>query len=413
MNIFKSISPKILTGLIILIGMITTFSPASSSEETAKLDAKVKKSRFVDLEPNFMWLNAKLDKEQYGLFGDKEKESVTIKALTSRAQANSDLLPPVIVWYDADTTSKKALECTQSAMKDSLQALKTKTKGIVFRNIWTIKYIQAHSSVFGKEQDIYFKADLVRLVVTLRQKSNDEEDGPKYVMYSDLNIPPFSLSQMFYDESHKVSLSELPTTIMDKYGFVLSSNEGLDDRYLHENAFHILNSENEIACQTFWFALVQINCLRGQNFVDEKLWTKWDKEMTKKKSQIIFESYTQMMKYYYYLQGVYGIGDDPDKMPKTVQARIKKFSDPAKLFYLDGTSMKNRCNYYGVKNERQFVGFGTGGQSFKRNGVSYTADQSGYITVPRQVSYTIDWGKPESLEKLTIRVGKPTSNFYK
>lgn len=296
---------------------------------------------YKNSELNLKWLNPQLDPEQESLFPKGKEESLQ-DMVAGWVRKNMDLKFSINVWYKSKTTSPKALAKTQNALNALL--LEDYQK-VTFRDTCDI----ASTSVFDN-QNIYFEADAVRMAIALRHGHHKDPSLPRYVFYSDLNIPPVSLSALFTDKTRIAKLNkDTLKGILDKYGFALPVNNAV--RPMYENSFLALDSQHEIAVQALKFGILEINQKRAEFFAREKCWTTWTESDIWSKSQIVFKSFPTMMNYYKYLTGEYGIcdedklGGDPDKMPKTLQGKKAEFPFPEGLFGLTTSSMTRQCKY--------------------------------------------------------------------
>lgn len=363
---------------------------------------------YVSTDFNVTWFNPKFDPDQTGLFKNGE-EARQIETLVDWAKQNADLKFPINVWYDSITTSKEALANTQNHLALALKEIQEKTQEIRFRDIWSLDYISKYSSAFDSRQNIYFKSDLARMAILLRYKDSAFEETPRYMVYSDLNIPPISLSAMYTDEKRKRVYGPLPSNILEEFGFALCQNHAGDRNYAYENAFLILDSQHKIACQSLWFGVLEINRERGEVFASR--WADWQVSTQEKKCQIVFTSFAQMYKYYKYLKGEYGIGKEPEHMPVTLEARIEKFNRPSSLFEIESSEMKEDCLYTKDCQEKDYVGYQLANKTHPKFG---PIDENGYVTKQVRYSYKVykEKGESESLRDLTIDVNKPISSFY-
>lgn len=339
-----------------------------------QINASIKEEEdYNNSELNLMWLNSKEDPEQKGLFPN-DKEAFFQNMILGWVQKNTGLKSSINMWYDSKTTSAATLAKTQADLKASLQENAQK---LTFRDIWDLN-VDAF-----KDQNIYFKADAVRMVVALRHGYHKDPSLPRYVFYSDLDIPSRSLSSLFTDKTRiRKYGEETLIDILKAYGFALPVNNAGKPQY--ENSWLAFDSQHEIAVQALKFGILEINRKRAEHFTREKVWDTWTPAQIKSKSQIVFTSFPTMMQYYKYLTGEYGIcdeegcGGDPDKMPKTLQGKIAEFLFPQELFSLTEAQMTRKCIYAKI----------IGGQR------------------------CLCKASEGDLRELTIQVDKPMSSFY-
>lgn len=383
--------------LVSFVPLAHAMEPEEPKNQSSIQSQKREYAEYQDTEVNFMWLNKTFNSNQKGLFPNETQEK-NISILTDWATKNADLNFPSVLWYNSKTTPKEQVENTQTTLNSLLKGLKE----FKFRDIWEIDYVKAHPNAFT-DQDIYFLADLARMAVLLRPTE------AKYVIYTDLNVPAFSIPAMPTDEKMKVlGGGGLPSDIISKYGFALPKNNAFDMKFAYENAFFVFDSKHAIARQALQFGILDINTLRGESFAVNNSWGTWDEKQGKLKSQIVFTSFPAMMKYYKYLKGEYGIGADPDpvKMPETLEGKISKFKSPLEVFGLEDSNIKQTCQYAVIKTNRDYVGYRLADTIHPQHG---PVDHSGYVNkTTRQLCIAPE----ESLRDLTIQVNKPQSSFY-
>lgn len=365
---------------------------------------------YKNSELNIMWLNPKLDPEQEGLFPNNKKELFQNMVL-GWVQKNTDLKFSINMWYNSKTSSSAALATTQTDFNPLLQE---NCQNVTFKDIWDLPYIQSHPLAF-ENQDIYFISDLVRMAVALRHGHHNNPSLPRYVFYSDLNIPPLSLSSLFTDKTRirKFNPDQPLIGILKEYGFALPVNNAGDLRFPYENSFLALDSQHEIACQALDFAILDINRLRGEEFARQNYWANCTDSQRKTKSQIVFASFPDMMNYYKYLTGEYGIcspyqrGGDPNDMPKTLQGKKAKFPFPQELFSLTEAKMARKCLYAKFMLECEYIGYKFAN---KTSPSGLPVDAEGYVqSTNRELRVAPDG----DLRALTIQVDKPISSFYR
>lgn len=382
--------------LVSFVPLAHAMEPEEPKSQSSILSQKREYAEYQDTEVNFMWLNKTFNSNQKGLFPNETQEK-NISILTDWATKNADLNFPSVLWYNSKTTPKEQVENTQTTLNSLLKGLKE----FKFRDIWEIDYVKAHPNAFT-DQDIYFLADLARMAVLLNPTD------AKYVLYTDLNVPAFSISAMPRDEKMKVfGGGGFPADIISKYGFALPKNNAYDMTYHYENAFFILDSKHAIARQALQFGILDINTLRGESFALNNRWSQWSKEEKNNKIQIVFTSFRPMMLYYKYLTGEYGIGADPDpvKMPETLEGKISKFKSPLELFELESANMTQKCKYAKITSKRDYIGYRSANTMHPKFG---PVDENGYVIKTER--NLLDGY--ENLCDVIIDVKKPKSSFY-
>lgn len=381
--------------LVFIFLSFSSFCDAMHTETNDSAHSSILYKSHTEL--NLMWLNTELNPDQEDLF-PKNKAS-NLQMVLDWAEKNVDLKYPINLWFCSKTTSKSAVENTKNALKSS-------SKEIILRDKWDLDYIKTYPSAFDDKQDIYFNADLSRMAVLLRPKTHPQESEARYRVYADLNVPSLSLSSMFTDEKRKTKFGDLPADILSKYGFALSVNNAGDITFAYENAFLVLDTKHEIAWQALQFGVLDINRIRGETFASKNYWATYSVTERKKKSQIVFTSFQPMMQYYKYLTGEYGIEADPADMPKTLEEKILKLTDPLELFNLENEHLKVKCKIAKNTAFRDYVGYQRAGQNHPEFG---PIDKEGYVRKTRRELYKAPM---ENLLYLTIQVNKPMSSFY-
>jgi len=152
-----------------------SFSSVSHAMEDQDLKSspQIRRNYAENSELNVKWLNSKLNSDQYGLFGDEKAEEEKINILLGWVKENPNF-DRINCWYDSSTTTQEALENTQNKLRNLTEDNDSQDK-ITFRDIWVIDYIKEHPTAFDSQQDIYFKADLVRMAILLRHIKDSDE----------------------------------------------------------------------------------------------------------------------------------------------------------------------------------------------------------------------------------------------
>ncbi len=246
---------------LFIVIFITGFYTSTDSMESPSVQQHFDDNNLT-YSVNLMWINQSLSQDQKYLCADQTDEGFKMKCLDPIMEwiKKSDEHTPIYFWYDSKHTNENALNNTRVSILKEMTDLK-KPHGIIkFQDVRDIEVVRNNEEAFSDKLLVYFRSDLLRVVV------GDElsrEKRTRYIVYSDLNIPPLSKEELFYEEKGKSDKETLKN--LEEYGLVLAKNATWDDSGKnYENAFFILDTQNDDMIRAIRVALIDINIDRAR-----------------------------------------------------------------------------------------------------------------------------------------------------
>lgn len=232
---------------------------------------------------NVMWINKnKMPKEQEFLFGKgatcEERESDFKKSFIEPVSEWVKKNPgsAVNIWFDSEMAHPQAIERSQSNLLTALEGVPHGK--IQFRDVRSIGVVSSNPSVFNERMPIYFRADLLRAIISdhiLRSKET------QYSVYADIDVKPQSANELFDKKT---------IHFLDDLGFVMAKGGNLG----FENSFQIFNGNHEQALDSHRRIIIDLSVEMG-NFKPNAI-----------KEQQIYDTYSAMMTHLLIKDGRYG-----------------------------------------------------------------------------------------------------------
>jgi len=199
----------------------------------------------------------------------------------------------IIISYDSFFSNEKALERIKSDILLKMECM-TEKPALSFLDIRDLELIKKNAVVFSDALPIYFRVDLLRVIVAYYLALLNPK---RLIGYTDFNVPAHSKEELL-DQS---TLDKLKL-----YGLVLAQNKAGDFNNPYENGFFIMDPENKEMMQAIKFGLIDINIARGYEFLDRGFTTKEHKSLgsalcKSKFPEILWISYRSTFSYYLYL----------------------------------------------------------------------------------------------------------------
>ena len=248
---------------------------------------------------NFMWLNSKPQPDQPYICPGTNSE---VKAkLLDGAIAWSTVNPraAINIWFGRMNTSTDAAQNTMDLIKRT-----PGTELIRLRDICELALVAENPRVFSSELPVYFRVDLARAILLHDLVKNDEST---YAVYGDLDMQPMSEAALFDEET----VGNLKTI-----GLVMAHSRSLE----FENGFQMISNYNVNILAALKFTVIDLNIERakialGQSYfscdeihychsLKKGLCNDYFKQKTPMCGlwQIVFESYKNVIYYFYALE---------------------------------------------------------------------------------------------------------------
>ncbi|MFK7826775.1 MAG: hypothetical protein AB8G05_21715 [Oligoflexales bacterium] len=178
---------KIFTKIAVLLYLISSFSSFSAELDTdnAKYSSNENyiESDMGTYSINLLCINKKLDLDQKYICSEKYHAKLISSAIGWR-EKNSEAI--INIWYDGRTTY-------EDAIKASIE-LTEANYNIQFKDIHDIGIVQLNEDIFSNKMPLYFRIDLLKLVICNYQ-IDDQEIGS--AVFADIEVKPMNKIKLF------------------------------------------------------------------------------------------------------------------------------------------------------------------------------------------------------------------------
>ncbi|NGX52988.1 MAG: hypothetical protein KR126chlam5_01295 [Candidatus Anoxychlamydiales bacterium] len=183
---------------------------------------------------NLMWINEKkISPDQKFLFGDGDtpeeckSDFISKFVIPVSEWAKANLGSTVNIWYDSEMATPEAITGSQEALEINLEGVAHGE--IIFKDVREIDLVRSNSQIFKEEFSVYFRADLLRVIIGDHLLRNKKVE---YFIYADIDMKPISSAECF---------DKRTVGFLDKYGFVMAQGNGYGPSF--ENGFFILTGK--------------------------------------------------------------------------------------------------------------------------------------------------------------------------
>lgn len=204
---------------------------------------------------NMMWLNKTMQSDQIDIFPvvDRNDSDIIGKA-RGWAERNPDA--KLNFWYDGQTVTPQQLAHTRqliNMLKAYSENQKTRIAQITLLDIrgFLNQFYANTAEVFAVNIPIYFRVDLLRLMVSLQDVRSCS--GICFSVYTDVDVTPMGEQELFTDEVKNGLATK---------GLVLKEESGW-----FENSFHILSNQQPMMIKALQEAGVNVNIERTKLFL--------------------------------------------------------------------------------------------------------------------------------------------------
>ncbi|NRA47246.1 MAG: hypothetical protein HRU09_20030 [Oligoflexales bacterium] len=139
-----------------------------------------------DYSINFLCINKEENLDQEFICNKKFIDKL-LKSSANWKEQDSDA--PINIWFDSKTISEDALHNSQKLLQPN--------HGIQLRDIRDIGIVQLNSNIFSPKMPLYFRIDLLKLVICNHQISDDDMDS---AIFADIEVQPMDKSELFSSE---------------------------------------------------------------------------------------------------------------------------------------------------------------------------------------------------------------------
>ncbi len=322
----------------ILFFVLIASVQSSISECSVQTEEAATKSYSV----NLMWVNDKENDNNTYIFPE-EKAFGFIKIASEWAKCNPQS-SNVCIWYDSKFVNHNQVVNTNTLIQKKYE--KVLGCGLLCKDLRDIPLVKENEDVFSNKMPVYFRVDLLRAVIADHLINNEQAKG--YIVYSDFNVPWLSYDQLFNDaeikneqerEQYRDMLCKLSCgkTIenLNEIGLVLAkNNKSMGGGFPYENAFYILDCENQPMVKACRLGLIDINIQRALRVIKSgKCYNDPNNKLNWKTfNQVVFASYGHMIKLFYYFSLKGEIVDDPYDNPCTIKERLTAYDNCVDLF---------------------------------------------------------------------------------
>jgi hypothetical protein len=238
---------------------------------------------------NLFWINKELDLNQNYIFPSQDETELTnthLKTILDWATKNP-YNTIIQVWYDGSLITQDAVDNTQKLINKSISD-SSLVAPIIFRDVRSLPFVEQNPHIFESKLDVYFRADLLRLIVSLHDILVEDIS---YSMYADLDMPPITYEEIYDEETLET---------LENFGIILTKDLSAG---IHgfENNFHIISHHNNNILEAIQFVVIDVNVERAKNLLRKSV----SLDQNPLFRQMVFTSYRDMFQYFYYLEGYY------------------------------------------------------------------------------------------------------------
>jgi hypothetical protein len=283
---------------------------------------------------NLMWINRSLNKNQPYIHPAKNEPDLWenfLNHIFKWANVNPDCI--VNVWFDSVLTATNATKNTWMLIENYVSS-HYKMAPITLRDVRTIPKIIQNAEVFSDKTPVYFRVDLLRLIIALHIINKHEASN---FVYGDLDIEPISEEQLFDAETIQN---------LQKYGIVMAHST--HSRLGFENGFQIISNNKHNLLEAIEWAIVTLNIQRAYNALLGDFCQYSPKTPLQELQEIVYMSYESMFKYFYHLEG-YGKLKIPNHSAISKSINTSELSINNEYFFKDYDKERDLFQPFGLK----------------------------------------------------------------
>lgn len=228
---------------------------------------------------NLIWLNQKLDLNQTNLL-------VSAQLANLLDWATKHPGSQVNLWLDSKLTSKQAIKNLRLIIAQVNQ------NNIKLCDIRKLKTAQQYPELFTCKIPIYFRVDLIKIIITIASLKKDPQ---LCFVYTDFDIKPICRRKLFDRKTCR---------LLKKYNFILAKS---NNRFGFENGFQIFNYQENLIL-ALEQALVQTSIKQAHNFIIKLIGQQDPASINNLKierahfQETVFREYPNMLIHFYTLE---------------------------------------------------------------------------------------------------------------
>lgn len=271
-------------------GKIEHTTPAE--ESTVNAAAATPTKSFFQATINLMWINRISNPEQLYIYPSKNENDLYENFLNHIFKWAAVSKGSIVnVWYDSALISAIAVDNTSRLIEAYMHEC-PEVAPIVLRDIRTITKVIQHQDIFTEKIPVFFRVDLLRLIIALHILANYETNC---FVYADLDMEPLSQEQIFDEKTWQN---------LQAYGIVMAVNPcGLGPNSF-ENGFQIISNHNLHLLEAIDWAIIEVNIHRAQRALVGKLFIPYERHCPMHHLvEVIYKSYYAMWDYFCFLEG--------------------------------------------------------------------------------------------------------------
>lgn len=234
---------------------------------------------------NLMWIARARDPEQQYLASDPDQ---LIEDTKRWAEGHPE--GTVNIWYDSQTTTPKQIDNTNKLIEPAV--LRTR---IVFKDVRDIDIVASNSDLFHHQIPIYWRVDLLKLIVVLDEVERNQQDCAVFA-----DIGKSIIDKV--DNKAKLFTDNIQTGLQ-RYGMLLG--------YWGENQFHQLAKQPYMQIAIKHFINMHLHAMQGiLNSSDKQFYSSdvpersskyWAEDFYRNTGQVIHSSLKDLYSIYYAL----------------------------------------------------------------------------------------------------------------
>lgn len=183
------------------------------------------------IDVNLIWLSTKIKAGQDYVFPSVRENLAVAPYIKDWVEKGYKLT----FWYDSKNSTNEQVLATKKLFLEIAESLGKEPSRLKLVDIWTVPSVQQQRAFFENKSGsvpIYFRADMIRLMISSQQISS--QGSSAYSVYADMDVKAVPVSEL---------LSKDQQELMNEIGMV-AARGGV--KLGMENAFHVVARQKEV-----------------------------------------------------------------------------------------------------------------------------------------------------------------------